>query len=136
MTPEPAKPLRAVPAEPGKRHKRERHIYLLQADSQWLHTLTHRSYLGKSGPTWWAYPTKWIWTPPYCELSLVQRGALVTLICMFCRDRDAYNSGAFETHRKELRMHGLSDSVLREISNNFEQIQISVISGSGEIKDL
>jgi len=116
--------------------KRERLIYVIQADVKWLHSLTHRSYLGKSGPTWWACPTKWLWTPPYSDLSLVHRGALVTLIQMFCRDRDAYNGGSFEAHRKELRVHGLTDRVLRGISDNFEQIQISVISGSGEIKEL
>ena len=115
--------------------KRERFVYLIQAKPEWLHELT-KGYRGKSSPSWWAYPTNWIWKPPYCDLSLVQRGALVTLISMFCRDRDAFNQGCFETHRKELRLHGLTDRVLRGISDNFEQIQISVISESGEIKNL
>jgi hypothetical protein len=121
---------------PARGGKRERHIYLVQADRQWLHSLTHRSYLGRSGPTWWAYPTDWLWKPPYSELPLVLRGALATLVCMFCRSRDAYNEAAFETTRKELRMLGLTDRVLREISANFAQIQITRLSGSGEIKDL
>ena len=55
---------------------------------------------------------------------------------MFCRDTDSYNEGRLDTYRKELRMHGLTDAVLRQISDNFEQIEISVISELGEIKRL
>ena len=121
---------------PRTTRKRERLIYVIRADLKWLHSLTHRSYLGKSGPTWWALPTKWLWTPPYSQLSVSELGALAKLVCMFMRDQDSYNTGTLESDRKELRLHGLSDALLHKLCNNFGKVEISLVSGSGEIKDL
>ena len=127
--------LLVFPGRP-KQGKRQRFTYLIRAEPEWLHSLTHKSYLGKSGPTWWAMPTKWLWEPTYTQLSAAELGALIRIICMFMRDRDSYNSGELLTDRKELRMHGISPHVFCEISKNFMHVEISLVTESGEIKNL
>ncbi len=121
---------------PGTTRKRERHLYAIKANQHWLHSLTHRSYLGKAGPTWWALQTGWLWNPTYTQLSASELGALVRIVCMFMRDRDSYNSCELLTDRKELRMHGISPHVLCGISKKFTHVEISLITEPGEIKEL
>ena len=120
----------------SRRGKRTADTIVVQADQHWLHSLTHRSYLGKTGPRWWSFQTEWLWTPPYSQLTVVQLGGLVRLVCMLCRSRDSYNEATFQTTRKELRFYGLSDHVLRAISKNFAHVKISLLTGTGEIRDL
>ena len=123
---------------PGGRsnRKRERLIYVVKADATWLHDLTLSSYVAKGAPTWWRFFTKWLWTPPYSELSPAELGALVKIIGMFMRDRDAYSIGVFETHRKELRIHGLTDALIRKVSRKLGKLEISVLTEDGEIREL
>lgn len=55
---------------------------------------------------------------------------------MFMRDMSAFQSGLLITHRKELRSFGLTDKLLRRVCGRCELIRISVITASGEIRDL
>ena len=129
-------PLRAVPTESKKRRKRERTNYLIKANPTWLHDLTLSSYRGAGAPRWWRLSTEWLWEPPYSELSPAELGALVRLVCMFTRSHSAYTEGAFETHKRELARYRLSDSILCNLCMKLPQVDISVITGSGEIKEL
>ena len=121
---------------PRTTRKRERNIYVVKADVNWLHDLTLSSYLAKGAPTWWRFFTKWLWTPPYSEFTPAELGALVKLIGMFMRDREAYNTGMFETHRKELRIHGLTDALIRKVSRKLGKLEIFLVTEGGKFKEL
>jgi len=116
--------------------KRERQRYLIEANPAWLRSLPSSQFRGAGAPRWWRWRTEWLWESPYCDLTPAEIGALVRLVCMFARSHDAYTFAKFETHRKELNFYQLSDALLRKVCKKLPQLTISVITESGEFKDL
>ena len=118
------------------RRKREPHAILIQFDRQFIQGRVLKGYVGKAAPRWFRIDVEWLWRRPFSELSIAERGALVTLIMMVMRSRDAFDQGMAETTWRELRWHGVTEKILRRLCSNFAQLTISVVTETGEVKDL
>ena len=77
-----------------------------------------------------------LWTPPFCELTCAQYGALRRILMMFTRSKKNLHENFMIVTKKELQMHGISLHLLQQIKTKTTILDISLISDDGEIKDL
>jgi len=77
-----------------------------------------------------------LWTPPFCELTCAQYGALRRILMMFARSKKNLHENFMIVTKKELLMHGISLHLLEQIKTKTTILDISLISDDGEINDL
>ena len=77
-----------------------------------------------------------LWTPPFCELTCAQYGAFRRILMMFTRSKNNLHLNFMIVTKKELKMHGISLHLLKQIRTKTTILDISLISDDGEINDL
>ena len=77
-----------------------------------------------------------LWSPEFSRLSVAEYGAFRRILAMFARSKMALKENIIVVTERELKMHGITMRVLRQLCANLNQLQISLLTESGEIKDL
>ena len=77
-----------------------------------------------------------LWDPCFSRLSAAEYGAFRRILAMFARSKRALKEKQIVVTAKELKMHGITLRVLKQLCANVNQLEISLLTESGEIKDL
>jgi len=115
--------------------KRKANRYGISIPPQYKSKLLH-GFRGIGAAEYFRQYTDELWTPPYCELTCAQYGALRRILMMFTRSKKNLNSNFMIVTKKELGMHGISIHLLQQIKTKTDVLAISLISDDGEISDL
>ena len=115
--------------------KRKAIRYAISIPQQFKSKLLH-GFRGNGAAEYFRQYTDELWTPPYCELTCAQYGALRRIFMMFTRSKNTLNSNFMVVTKKELLMHGISIHLLQQIKTKTDVLIISLLSDDGEINDL
>ena len=77
-----------------------------------------------------------LWSPEFSRLTVAEYGAFRRILALFTRSKMAIKENVIVVTAKELRMHGISLRVLQQLCAKLVHIEISLLTESGEIKDL
>ena len=77
-----------------------------------------------------------LWSTEFSPLSAAEYGAFRRILAMFARSKMAINENVIVVTEKELKMHGITMRILRQLCANVNQLEISLLTESGAIKDL
>lgn len=95
-----------------------------------------KGFRGKGAAEFIRQRTDELWDPPFSELSAAEYGAFRRILAMFARSKLSLKERSMVVTAKELKMHGISMHVLKQLCTKVMQIEISLLTDSGEIKDL
>ena len=93
-------------------------------------------FKGKGSAEFFRQYTDELWDPQFSRLSAAEYGAFRRILAMFARSKLSLKERMIVVTAKELKMHGISVRVLRQLCAHVTQIEISLLTDSGEIKDL
>jgi hypothetical protein len=124
-----------LPARRRKCGKRTVHHYLVRISSHYLAKVL-KGFRGEGAATFFRQHTEELWDAQLSTLSIAEYGAWRRLLAMFARSAAALRDQEIVVTAKELRMHGISMHILRRLDRNVAYVKISLLTESGEIKDL
>lgn len=93
-------------------------------------------FKGKGSAEFFRQYTDELWDAHFSQLSVAEYGAFRRILAMFARSKRALMERMIVVTAKELQMHGISVRVLRQLCAHVTQLEISLLTDSGEIKDL
>lgn len=95
-----------------------------------------QGFRGKGSAEFFRQHTDELWKPPFSNMSCADYGAFRRILALFTRSKQSIKENMIVVTKKELNMHGISLHMLRRHSMQFGILQISLLTESGEIKDL
>ena len=95
-----------------------------------------QSFRGKGSAEFFRQHTDELWDPHFSRLSAAEYGAFRRILAMFARSKRTLNEKMIVVTGKELKMHGITMRVLKQLCANVTHLEISLLTESGEIKDL
>ncbi len=95
-----------------------------------------KSFRGKGSAEFFRQHTDELWDPHFSRLSAAEYGAFRRILAMFARSKRSLNEKMIVVTGKELKMHGITMRVLKQLCANVTHLEISLLTESGEIKDL
>ncbi len=95
-----------------------------------------KGFRGKGAAEFFRQHTDELWIPPFGNMSCADYGAFRRILALFTRSKQTLKENMIVVTKKELNMHGISLHILRRLCRQFEILQISLLTESGEIKDL
>ena len=93
-------------------------------------------FKGKGSAEFFRQYTDELWDPHFSRLSAAEYGAFRRILAMFARSKKSLKERLIVVTAKELKMHGITLRVLKQLCANVTQLEISLLTDSGEIKDL
>lgn len=118
-----------------KTGKRVANNYIIQINGSYMQKIL-TGFRGEGSAQFFRQHTEELWDPIFSRLSIAEYGAWRRLLAMFARSRDAIQQRCIFVTAKELRMHGISLHILRRLGTNMPHVEISLLTESGEIKDI
>lgn len=118
-----------------KSGKRIANNYCIQINPHYMQKIL-AGFRGEGSAQFFRQHTDELWEPIFSQLSIAEYGAWRRLLAMFARSREAIKQRCIVVTAKELRMHGISLHVLRRLATNMPHVEISLLTESGEIRDL
>lgn len=95
-----------------------------------------QGFRGKSSAEFFRQHTDELWKPPFSNMSCADYGAFRRILALFARSKQSIKENMIVVTKKELNMHGISLHMLRRHSMQPGILQISLLTDTGEIKDL
>ena len=93
-------------------------------------------FRGKGAAEFFRQYTDDLWQPPFSEMTCADYGAVRRILSMFARSKAALRDNMIVVTAKELKMYGISIPRLRRLCTKWNVFDISLLTESGEIKDL
>ena len=115
--------------------KRVANNYCIQISPTYMANIL-QGFRGKSSAEFFRQHTDELWEPPFSNMSCADYGAFRRILALFTRSKQSLKENMIVVTAKELNMHGISLHMLRRHSLQFGILQISLLTESGEIKDL
>ena len=115
--------------------KRTANKYCIQISPTYMEKML-KGFRGKGAAEFFRQRTDELWDPPFSELSAAEYGAFRRILAMFARSKLSLKERSMVVTGKELKMHGISMHVLKQLCTKVMQVEISLLTDSGEIKDL
>ena len=120
---------------PPVHRKRTAYDYHIRIDPQYAKEML-KGFRGEGAAQFFRQYTDELWSPPFSRFTCAEYGALRRLLAMFARSKAALAENLIIVTAKELKMFGITLRILRQICAKLDQIEISCVTDSGEIKDL
>lgn len=117
---------------PGKRIA---YNYSIQISPTYMAKIL-KGFRGKGSAEFFRQHTDELWDPHFSRLSAAEYGAFRRILAMFARSKMALKENMIVVTAKELKMHGITLRVLKQLCANVHHLKISLLTESGEIKDL
>ena len=95
-----------------------------------------KGFRGKGSAEFFRQHTDELWDPHFSRLSAAEYGAFRRILAMFTRSKRSLTENMIVVTAKELKMHGITLRVLKQLCSNVNHLQISLLTESGEIKEL
>lgn len=115
--------------------KRTAYNYCIQISPTYMAKIL-QGFRGKGSAEFFRQHTDELWDPHFSRLSAAEYGAFRRILAMFARSKRALKENMIVVTGKELKMHGITMRVLRQLCANVSHLKISLLTESGEIKDL
>jgi len=109
--------------------------YCIKISSMYMEKIL-KGFRGKGSAEFFRQHTDELWDPYFSRLSAAEYGAFRRILAMFARSKRALNEKMIVVTDKELKMHGITMRVLKRLCANVTQLEISLLTESGEIKNL
>lgn len=120
---------------PRSKSKQLANRYRIQISPTYMENML-KGFRGKGAAEFFRQRTDELWDPPFSELSAAEYGAFRRILAMFARSKMSLKERTMVVTAKELKMHGISMHVMKQLCAKLMQIEISLLADSGEIKDL
>lgn len=117
---------------PGKRVANN---YCIKVNPNYMQKVL-KGFRGKGSAEFFRQHTDELWDPYLSRLSAAEYGAFRRILAMFARSKRALKENLIVVTAKELKMYGITPRVLRQVCANVPQLEISLLTESGEIRDL
>ena len=117
---------------PGKRIA---YNYSIQISPTYMAKIL-KGFRGKGSAEFFRQHTDELWDPHFSRLSAAEYGAFRRILAMFARSKKSLKENLMVVTAKELKMHGITLRVLKQVCANVNHLKISLITETGEIKDL
>ncbi len=117
---------------PGKRIA---HNYCIQISPTYMANIL-KGFRGKGSAEFFRQHTDELWNPPFGQMTCADYGAFRRILGLFARSKQSLKDNMIVVTKKELNMHGISLAMLRRHCLQFGILQISLLTETGEIKDL
>ena len=117
---------------PGKRIA---YNYSIQISPTYMAKIL-KGFRGKGSAEFFRQHTDELWDPHFSRLSAAEYGAFRRILAMFARGKKSLKENLMVVTAKELKMHGITLRVLKQVCANVNHLKISLITETGEIKDL
>lgn len=127
--------MKGADQQSNRRKKRTANIYHIRINSCYLQKIL-TGFRGYGSAEFFRQHTDELWSPEFSRLSVAEYGAFRRILAMFTRSKMAIKENIIVVTEKELKMHGITMRVLRQLCANVNQLKISLLTESGEIKDL
>ena len=115
--------------------KRVANNYCIQISPTYLTNIL-QGFRGKGSAEFFRQHTDELWDPHFSRLSAAEYGAFRRILAMFARSKRSLKERMIVVTAKELKMYGISVRVLRQLCANVTQLEISLLTDAGEIKEL
>lgn len=93
-------------------------------------------FRGQGSAEFFRQYTDELWEAQFSALTCAEYGAFRRILAMFARSKKALKERMIVVTKKELKMHGISVHLLTQVGERMGHVDISLLTGSGEINDL
>ena len=118
-----------------QKKKRTANNYHIRINPHYMRKIL-TGFRGQGSAEFFRQHTDELWSAEFSRLSAAEYGAFRRILAMFARSKMAIKENIIVVTEKELKMHGITMRVLRQLCANVNQLEISLLTESGEIKDL
>ncbi|MCH9003839.1 MAG: hypothetical protein IH838_00985 [Proteobacteria bacterium] len=117
---------------PGKRLA---NTYCIQINPVYMQKML-KGFRGHGSAEFFRQHTDELWEAQFSAMTCAEYGAFRRILAMFARSKKALKEKMIVVTKKELQMHGISVHLLTQVGERLGHVNISLLTGSGEIKDL
>ena len=115
--------------------KRKANNYYIKISPTYMAKIL-KGFRGKGSAEFFRQHTDELWDPHFSRLSAAEYGAFRRILSMFARSKKSLKENMIVVTAKELKMHGITLRVLKQLCANATHLKISLLTESGEIIDL